>query len=284
MISEENEFWQAGYFDYQGYKIFYRYFIPAKPYKLSLVLLHGRYTHSGYWDLLFNKNIKYGIYAIDYPGQGKSSGKRGSCDTYKTLPLLLTWFINHEIPSKTGKIILLGESLGALLAAYCATKFEPKPVGLVFIPGVFNIPILNKKRFRWFLKILNLFSPNLILKNRKPFSSYTTKNIDVLRRLESDNHYCRESSIRYIWGIAKFIEYLKQHAYLISSSLLIFHGKNDHYGTISEVKSFLNRLPSETERKLIILEDSKHWLLVGNEISQIKKHLIEWLDEMERRL
>lgn len=270
------------YFSYKDYKIFYFVRTPSTRTKTTIVLLHGRQTHSGYWNLLFGSDSNYNLIAFDYPSQGKSSGPRGHIDAYKELPAILAYFIsNIVIKHKTDNIYLLGESLGALLAFYTIHEYRLpiKITGLIFVPGVYSVTQLKKKRALAALYLLSRLLPRCGLTNKKPFSFYTNDQ-QILDIMNADSYYCRFSSFRYLYSVYRLVKYQNRKINDLAVPILIFHGKSDHYTDMQDMRSFFQRIPNNINKKLIILEHSKHWLIVGSELPKIKSAIDDWIKKI----
>lgn len=267
--------WSESKFNYNSINIFYRYYIPSIDNNIALVFLHGRYTHSEYFDLIVKPDNMFALFSFDYPGQGRSSGLRGCCDTYKELPLLLEYFINEFVIPRYSKYYIIGESLGANLAIYGISYMGLKPEGIILLPGNFEIKLLWRIG-KGFYSILNYFFPDYCFESNKSFKKYSQEE-KILSRLSSDNFYCRKASIRYTLGILKLIYYTKKNANNIKVPILIFKGKNDHYSSDSAVHSFMKRVPSSTHCKIIYLENSKHWIAIGPDRGTIKTEIYDWI-------
>lgn len=270
--------WSISSIDFFGERIFCRKFVPKEHNNCALVLLHGRYTHSEYWDLIATEEQAYSFFAFDYPGQGRSSGKRGSCDTYKTLPILLQAFLENFVGKSYHRLYLIGESLGSLLAFYAIVNLRTRVDGIVMLPGVFSF----KRKDFLLASILAFFVPNITRRNRKSFDWYTSNPL-ALQMLKADPYYCRLSSIRYDYGILRLTKYMLQNANHLTVPTLIFCGAKDHYSDMEHVQRFIGNLPTTVPRDLVVLDNSKHWLLVGAEIGLIKQELFKWLLKMEKQ-
>ncbi len=271
------------YFSYKDYRIFYSIQTPSTHTKTAIILLHGRQTHSGYWNLLFDNDCNYKLFSFDYPGQGRSSGPRGHIDAYKELPPILEYFISNIVAKyKTENVYILGESLGALLAFYTVHehRLPIKIRGLIFAPGVYKVKQLKKKRDLAALYLLNRLLPRCGITNKKPFTFYTNDK-KILEIMNNDSHYCRFSSFRYLYSVYRLVKYQDSKISDLAVPILIFHGKSDHYTEMQDMREFFHKIPGD--KRLIILEHSKHWLIVGDEVPKIKSGIDEWIKETEGR-
>jgi alpha-beta hydrolase superfamily lysophospholipase len=274
------------YFFFKKYKIYYFVKNHQSSSKIGILLLHGRYTHAGYWNIISEDESKYKYFAFDYPGQGKSSGQRGRCNTYKLLSELCFNFVSNVICDyKIDHLYIIGESLGSLVGFYTVMNYIlPIQVqGIVFMPGLYQLAQLEYKKYQLLLTLMNKLIPTLRLKNIKPFTFYTNDK-NILQALENDKNYCRYSSIRYIYGIYKYVEYLNDHIDRFDHPILIFHGQFDHYSDGLIVNKFYNKIKVSVPKHLVILKNSKHWLNVSDEIKVINSCIFEWIIERESNI
>jgi lysophospholipase len=140
----------TGHFsDDTGLKIFYRN-LPAEKEKARLVIAHGLGEHSGRYVNVTSRLVPEGIsiWALDFCGHGQSEGKRGHVDSFSqyisNLDKLVDIASEETSPTKT---ILLGHSLGGLIALNYALQFPDKLHGLVVSSPVLafkvKVPVLK---------------------------------------------------------------------------------------------------------------------------------------------
>ena len=135
-ISSKNK--SCNYWNWNGFKI--AWFVENERDKKPLLFLHGFGANSNHW----RKNIKsfakngYAVYSIDLLGFGKSDqpgikeiGKLDNgiwCDQ-------VTDFINDIIrPINSNKIVIVGNSLGGLVALTCAVSIPEEISGIIASP------------------------------------------------------------------------------------------------------------------------------------------------------
>lgn len=132
-----------------GKTLFLRRWDPPAPESASILVLHGITAYSRpYGPLLADELARAGfrVYGLDLRGHGLSDGKRGdmpnearlNSDLQETLAFVRT---------HSSKVVLLGHSLGALLAIRAVNHFPDAIDGLVLLsaarkirPGVYPKP------------------------------------------------------------------------------------------------------------------------------------------------
>jgi len=164
-ISSKNK--SCNYWNWNGFKI--AWFVENENDNIPLLLLHGFGANSNHW----RKNIKsfakngYAVYAIDLLGFGQSDqpgikdiGKLDNgiwCDQ-------VTDFITDIIrPINSNKIVIIGNSLGGLVALTCAVSIPEEISGIIASPlpdpvGLKINHFKNKSKFKSFkYKLIRLF-------------------------------------------------------------------------------------------------------------------------------
>ena len=164
-ISSKNK--SCNYWTWNGFKI--AWFVENENDNIPLLLIHGFGANSKHW----RKNIKsfakngYSVYSMDLLGFGESDqpgikeiGKLDNgiwCDQ-------VTDFITDIIrPINTNKIVLIGNSLGGLVALTCAVSIPDEISGIIAspLPDPIGLKINNsedKSKFKSIkFKLIKLF-------------------------------------------------------------------------------------------------------------------------------
>lgn len=113
----------ATFVDNNGLNIFYRHWAsPGKP-KAVVVIAHGFNSHSGYYQWVAEQLIAHSfeVYAIDFPGRGKSDGERYYIADYNFFVADLDQLVDIVKDANPGlSLFLLGHSAGGVLSAIYA--------------------------------------------------------------------------------------------------------------------------------------------------------------------
>ncbi|KAJ6021247.1 hypothetical protein N7540_006751 [Penicillium herquei] len=105
---------------------------PDRP--TTIILIHGAFASSTWWDLVIPHLSQYHILAPDLPGHGKSSDKEFSIQNATTI---ITQLIRSH--AKDSHAHIVGHSLGARVAIHIA-ETNPSLVDSVFISGYGSLP------------------------------------------------------------------------------------------------------------------------------------------------
>ena len=120
-------------------KIFYNVSKVENPVAV-VVFVHGICEHLGRYAYITEKFIKsnYNVYRYDARGHGKSEGKRGHLDDFNDYLDDLNIFVDMIKNENKGlKIILIGHSMGGLVATAYTSKY-PSKIDLLAVSGGAN--------------------------------------------------------------------------------------------------------------------------------------------------
>lgn len=125
--------------------IFRRAWLPEGRRRAALVLSHGMSEHSGRYDELgrFLAARGVAVHALDHRGHGRSGGEVGTIGEFSDYLDDLSNFLSivrQEEPD--GPLILLGHSMGGLIATACVLERQPQP-DLFVLSGPAIVPILE---------------------------------------------------------------------------------------------------------------------------------------------
>ena len=117
-----------------GIEIFCQSWSPDTKSKAILVIAHGLGDHSGryrhYVDYFVPRG--YAVYGVDLRGHGRSGGRRGHVDRFGEYVDDVRQVHNLVSRSEPGvKVILLGHSLGALIALSYALRYPDGLAGVI---------------------------------------------------------------------------------------------------------------------------------------------------------
>jgi len=135
----------------------------GEPKKGWVLLIHGLGDHSGRYlklaRVLMEKGM--GVYTFDFPGHGKSPGKRGHTTIEKIMEIMDE--IIEEIKEKP---ILFGHSFGGLVAIRYAETRPDKPKGVIASSPLLGESMLVSNVEKTLVKLFGLLVPTLTWNNR----------------------------------------------------------------------------------------------------------------------
>lgn len=145
------------FYGHENIEIYARKDLVKNP-KACIVIVHGIFEHLDRYDYIVEKlnNENYSVYRYDARGHGRSEGIKGDLKRFEDFLLDLDIYIElvkKENPGK--KIVLLGHSMGGLVASAYACAFNKK-IDLLALSGACNKTPSVAKILR--------FMPNFITK------------------------------------------------------------------------------------------------------------------------
>lgn len=144
---------------WDGTELFYRTWLPDKPFTKALILFHRGHEHSARWDeviqMLALEDV--GIFAWDARGHGRSPGERGSAENLSVVIKDVDAFVKHIGASHDivmSDMMVLGHSVGAVsMLAWVHDYAPPIRAMIVATPALrvklyvpFAIPMMRLKQ------------------------------------------------------------------------------------------------------------------------------------------
>jgi len=106
--------------------------------KQGIILIHGAGMDRTAWQLQ-TRNLAhngFSAYAIDLPGHGRSEGP-----PLKTIPEMAEWIGRYMLSLETEPMIVMGHSMGALIALEVAAQFSKLTNKLILIGVADSMPV-----------------------------------------------------------------------------------------------------------------------------------------------
>ena len=253
-----------------GLNLYLRRDIPHRPRALIL-LLHSLGEHSGLYCAAAARLNKagYGVYRLDFRGHGRSDGPRGDVQNFEDYLRDTDTAVEYARRAFPGlALILLGHSMGALVAASYAVAFPSKVDGEVSTCGALRmIPALE------FLRGCSRHTHSergderfsLLLPERQETDSWQ----DDRQRLDSVT--VRLAGKVWIQGADWFAPRMKE----LTTPLLILHGEDDSL-VPPEISRWFYEGVSSQDRRLRLYPAQGHSLL--KEDGEALDDIIAWLD------
>ncbi|MBS1687547.1 MAG: lysophospholipase [Bacteroidetes bacterium] len=264
-----------------GLKIFYRNWKSDQP-KAIVVIAHGFNSHSGYYQWTAEQLVaqNYEVYAIDFPGRGKSDGERYYIADYNAFVTELNKLVDiaqakhHNLPT-----FLLGHSAGGVLSAIYTLGYQNKLSGFICESFAFQVPAPDFALA--VLKGLSHVFPHahvVKLKN-EDFS----RNPEVVDFMNNDPLIAHEvQPTKTMQQLALADERIKSEVSAITLPLLILHGTADKATKPSGSQYFFDNVSSE-DKTLKFYEGYYHDLLNDIDKEIVMNDILDWLNFRTKR-
>lgn len=243
--------------------------------KANVVIVHGIFEHLDRYDYLVSKlnNEGYNVYRYDARGHGRSEGKKGDLNKFDEFLIDLDYYINQvkkEFPDK--KVVLLGHSMGGLVATSYASLFNEKIDYLVLSGACNQTPKAAKA-----LKFIPTFVAAL-LKYKNALGSGVCGDEKVVEAYNNDPLVLKEGTMRLMKNA--FINgcgLVNNNIANISVPTLVMHGEKDGIVVVDTGKWTYENLKVE-DKTLKIYSDLYHEIF--NEVSkdEVIADVTNWLN------
>jgi len=244
-----------------------------------ICLVHGMGEHSGRYGHVADRLTKarYGIFAFDLRGHGKSSGPRGHTPSYEALLNDVNFFINEvdknfpELP-----LFLYGHSLGGNLVLNYVIRRQSHLKGVIATDPWLRLAF-EPPRFKIILaQITNYIWPSFSQKNGLD-SKILSRDPEVVHAYENDPLVHDHISSRMFVDIYQSGYWALEHASEFSLPLLLMHGGADKIISVKASSEFAGKITEKCTLK--IWDGLYHEIHNEPEKEEVFKFLIDWLDK-----
>ncbi|MBI5209270.1 MAG: class I SAM-dependent methyltransferase family protein [Elusimicrobia bacterium] len=127
-----------------GTRLFYRAWLPARPADRAVILFHRGHEHSGRWDDTVDALglPDTAFFAWDARGHGRSDGPRGHAAHFGVFARDADEWARHvarESDIALDRMVVMAQSVGAVIAAAWAHDYAPPLAGLVLGAPAFRV-------------------------------------------------------------------------------------------------------------------------------------------------
>ena len=270
---------ETGYFSsFDGTKLFYRAWEKETPN--AVILVHGFGEHSGRYrefiELL--DSVPYSFFIHDLRGHGHSEGKRIYVDTFNDFiedVYAFRGFIEQKRAAKIRRFVLMGQSLGGLIATSAVLKNQVAWSALILLSPFFAMPTLHRSA-AWLAWFLNVFVPKIIWNNPiRP--AYLTHDLEQLALYQGDTLIQRKITARLANEMFCACSAVKPRAKEITIPFFIFASGDDRIVSCLSSQNIFEKVSSPM-KQFQIFKDFYHELIHERErskpISAVKDCLI----------
>ena len=261
-----------------GANIFYRCWAPAEP-RAVLLLAHGLAEHSGrYGDFAsFFADAGIATYALDFPGHGRSDGKRGHIRDFQEYTdalgalLSLAREAHPDIP-----FVLFGHSMGGLIAADFLLQHQSEFVAAVLTGAAIQSPQQPSSIVIFINRVIASVMPRLGVLRLD--ASGISRDPQVISDYENDPLVYRgKATAGLVTALFSAMKRVVENATSIRLPMLIMHGSVDSLTAVEGSKLLHDSISSE-DKKIVIYDGLYHEILNEPERKNVMADILEWLE------
>lgn len=242
-----------------------------------IVAVHDYGEHCGVYRGIFDRlcHEGYTIYAADLRGHGKSPGERGLItrfdDYLEDLDLLMARVKDRE-PEQS--VFILGQGLGALIAACFAMSRKPRMRGLILCGLLMDLPVGAMERA--LMKHMGF-----LLQNSKAMQDVRNALLGpaLQGELKADELAFRgpvkPNTVREILGACASIQKSSEQ---LPFAILSIHTLDAVINRASALERWLDAIAS-VDKSVLRYEGQDHHLLLHKERDQVVGDIIEWCEQ-----
>ena len=249
--------------------------------KALIVIAHGLGEHCDRYQNLINylENRSFSFYALDHRGHGRSQGQRGHVSKFRNYSHDLDALIKSaRAEHPLIPLILLGHSLGGVIAYHYATHFPNDLDGLILSSAALisktNVP-------RWktrMASILNIFAPSRLISSGLDANGLSHDPKVIQAYLEDPLVHDKVSS-RWFLEFNRASKACLRRGDMLRMPLLIIHGADDPITDPHGSQLILERANSK-DKELHIFPGMYHETMNEPEAQRklVLKCIGDWLD------
>jgi len=268
----------TGFLHVLGGSLFYQRWAAARV-GIPLIIVHGGGDHSGRHAETADRLVGagYAVHALDLPGHGKSSGKRGHIRHFEDYLSSVRVFVQEVSGQCSGqKPILLGHSLGGLISTFYAIKQRETIRCLILSSPLWGFNFCVPLWQRFLARTLLPVWPSLTLDRPRVGEDVLSHDPRVAALYRSDPLVHSKASIRLYVELRNRFRELPFVLPELKVPTLVLQAGTDWVSSAEAVKRLFPAIGS-AQKQMIVYDGYYHEVLheVGKE--RVFQDLMMWL-------
>jgi alpha-beta hydrolase superfamily lysophospholipase len=261
-----------------GASLYYQSWKPADKPAAVLLIAHGLAEHSGRYEHFakFFVMRNYAVFALDYPGHGKSDGDRchiGKFSDYTDSVALLLDRVHEEFPGTP--VFLVGHSMGGLVAIRFLIERQDQFAGSILSGAAVQPAVELSAIQRLAMKFFSRFLPRLRVLQLD--ASAVSRDPAVVERYRKDPLvFTGKVTSRLAEQLFSTMTYIGNRLGILKLPMLILHGSEDGLTSPEGAKMLHENIASD-DKKLIIYDGLYHEVYNEPEQEAVMSDVADWL-------
>ena len=258
--------------------LYYQAWLPQDEVKSVLLIVHGLGEHCGRYMNVINHFVPLGhaVYGFDHIGHGKSEGLREVVERFTDYTDSLSVFSKTVKGWQPGKpIILLGHSMGGLIAAYYLLEHQTDFKGAVISAPVIKVSGGASPVIVILSRVLSILAPGMGF--MKLDANRLSRDSEVVEAYVNDPLvFHSKTPVRLLAEMLKAMQYVKAEAQRINLPMIIIAGGEDKIVDPGGAQMLYDRVSSK-DKAIKIYSGFYHEVFNEPERINVLKDVETWL-------
>jgi acylglycerol lipase len=248
--------------------------------KATIVLAHGYGEHIGRYEHVIDAMTaaRFGVYAVDQRGYGRSDGSRAIVDRFDRYVddlALVTALPKAEHADRP--LFVLGHSMGGLVAARYAMRHQAELAGLVLMSPALSLPNVPSRVEQQMLRLMARVAPETEIPRQGPTGRLSTDLAVDAGFLEDPLCYNGRPKAGFAIEIFDAGNDARSRLRELTVPMLAMHGEDDEVIPIAGSHQ-LNKQASSPDRTLITWPGLRHELFNEVDRAEVINVVLSWLN------
>jgi acylglycerol lipase len=256
---------------------------PREQARAVVVVVHGLHEHSARYAHVGARLAAEGfaVYAADHRGHGRSDGRRANIERMALLQQDLRSFVQFATERHTGRVFMVGHSLGGLIALDYALGCGPDALDGLVLSGPAVTATAGSALAKRLAPVLSTLVPDLGVVSLDA-EQKICRDPEVVRSYR-DDPLVYQGRIKARTGaeILRAIQHLPAALPRLRVPLLILHGTDDQISPLAG-SVMVHEAVSSPDKTLHQYPGLYHEVFNEPERDQILTDLISWLNDRSR--
>jgi alpha-beta hydrolase superfamily lysophospholipase/SAM-dependent methyltransferase len=254
-MSEPRRCTEHAFSTHDDVALFYRHWPAQAQASGAIVLIHRGHEHSGRMAHLADELglPDFDVFAYDMRGHGRSPGARGDSPSFAVSVRDLQTFIDHLAANhgvNTADVVVIAQSVGAVIASTWAHDYAPKIRGLVLASPAFQVK-LYVPFARSGLALLRKLRGNFFV-NSYVKAKFLTHDPERIASYEADPLISRPISVNILLGLYEAADRIVADAAAIVLPVQLLISGSDWVVHRSPQHRFFDRLSNARKEKHVL--------------------------------
>lgn len=261
-----------------GTTLFVRRWAPEQPVA-SMVVVHGASEHSGHYQHVAAYFAERGLacHVLDLRGHGHSSGTRVHVDRFDQYIDDLHLLIQRA--REYGKPLLVGHSMGGLVAFHYAARHQSELAGLVLSSPWFGLKVAVPALKRAVGRIASTILPRLSMPSEIRLA-HVSRDPETVRLKEQDPLFGRTFTPRWGMECESAATRASELAPALAIPTLVMHAGDDLLTSPDASRSLFDRIGAQ-HKEYKLWPGKYHEIFNDPGYEEVFESIINWLKQQE---